>query len=183
MSQLFCIFFFSNTSIFFFFNYRIPSPTRPLITRNSFQPSPPLDKDGVLAEVSSLDNDPTSQKGFYIQFDNDPPKRPKPPLRTKRGSPKKERSYVMEEGEEEQEQRLLEKRKQLERELDEEKLKEEEKRRQMMAEQEKQRLRAQRGTSQQESQKVAAASAIVIESDSSQPDPVSLYYCFIKTLL
>lgn len=31
------------------------------------------------------------QKGFYISFDNTQPKRPKPPLRTKR-SPKKERS-------------------------------------------------------------------------------------------
>lgn len=31
------------------------------------------------------------QKGFYIAFDNSQPKRPKPPLRTKR-SPKKERS-------------------------------------------------------------------------------------------
>lgn len=31
------------------------------------------------------------QKGFYISFDNSQPKRPKPPLRTKR-SPKKERS-------------------------------------------------------------------------------------------
>lgn len=30
------------------------------------------------------------QKGFYIAFDNSQPKRPKPPLRTKR-SPKKER--------------------------------------------------------------------------------------------
>lgn len=30
------------------------------------------------------------QKGFYISFDNTQPKRPKPPLRTKR-SPKKER--------------------------------------------------------------------------------------------
>lgn len=30
------------------------------------------------------------QKGFYISFDNSQPKRPKPPLRTKR-SPKKER--------------------------------------------------------------------------------------------
>lgn len=33
----------------------------------------------------------TDQKGFYIAFDNAQPKRPKPPLRTKR-SPKKERS-------------------------------------------------------------------------------------------
>lgn len=31
------------------------------------------------------------QKGFYVAFDNVQPKRPKPPLRTKR-SPKKERS-------------------------------------------------------------------------------------------
>lgn len=33
----------------------------------------------------------SEQKGFYIAFDNVQPKRPKPPLRTKR-SPKKERS-------------------------------------------------------------------------------------------
>lgn len=33
------------------------------------------------------------QKGFYISFDNSQPKRPKPPLRTKR-SPKKERGNL-----------------------------------------------------------------------------------------
>lgn len=82
--------------------YRIPSPTRPVITRNSFQPSPSPPPQApsasvespAMAEISSLDNDPTNQKGFYISFDNDQPKRPKPPLRTKRASPKKERSYV-----------------------------------------------------------------------------------------
>lgn len=75
--------------------YRIPSPTRPLISRNAFQPSPPrgATPEPPLAEISSLDNDPTNQKGFYISFDNEQPKRPKPPLRTKRNSPKKERSY------------------------------------------------------------------------------------------
>lgn len=83
--------------------YRIPSPTRPLV-RAAFQqstPSPPPTKQGApsnndkdvtlpLTEISSLDNDPTNQKGFYISFDNEQPKRPKPPLRMKRGSPKKE---------------------------------------------------------------------------------------------
>uniref|UniRef100_A0A1B6FVT7 Patronin n=1 Tax=Cuerna arida TaxID=1464854 RepID=A0A1B6FVT7_9HEMI len=62
--------------------YRIPSPTRshaPL-SKNSFSsPTPP----SVRA---------TPEKGFYISFDDDsPPKRPKPPLRIKRNSPKKER--------------------------------------------------------------------------------------------
>lgn len=31
-----------------------------------------------------------NEKGFYISFDNEQPKRPKPPLRAKRGSPKKD---------------------------------------------------------------------------------------------
>ena len=35
--------------------------------------------------------DDSESKGFYISFDNDSqPKRPKPPLRVKRASPKKE---------------------------------------------------------------------------------------------
>nr|CAD7568138.1 unnamed protein product [Timema californicum] len=68
--------------------YRIPSPTRPAIARNSFQQqnlpeAPPLEAD-----------DETTEKGFYISFDDEKnqPKRPKPPLRTKRSSPKKERT-------------------------------------------------------------------------------------------
>lgn len=147
--------------------YRIPSPTRPLITRNSFQPSPTPEKEPPLAEISSLDKDPTSQKGFYIQFDNDQPKRPKPPLRMKRGSPKKERSYV------EEEEVRADKKRQLERELDEDRMKkeEEDRRRQMLIEQERERIRAKREASQ-ESQRVAAASAIIIENDKGKADPV-----------
>ncbi|KAL4710262.1 hypothetical protein ACJJTC_003542 [Scirpophaga incertulas] len=60
--------------------YRIPSPTRPSLSRNSFQ-----EPDGQ--------TEPENEKGFYISFDNEQPKRPKPPLRAKRGSPRKERSH------------------------------------------------------------------------------------------
>ncbi|XP_074040441.1 calmodulin-regulated spectrin-associated protein patronin isoform X3 [Leptinotarsa decemlineata] len=157
--------------------YRIPSPTRPAITRNSFQPSPspPNLEPPPIGEVSSLDNDPSTQKGFYISFDDDQPKRPKPPLRTKRMSPKKERSYVespeeaIERREEQQRQEL---KKRLERELVEEKLRneEEDRRRQALIEQERERLRAKREASQ-ERQKVNAASAIIIGNDLSNPDP------------
>lgn len=168
--------------------YRIPSPTRPLITRNSFQPSPPpiiaSEKEtsaGPVGEISSLDNDPTNKKGFYIQFDDEPPKRPKPPLRMKRGSPKKERSYVEEESETREHEQRMEKKKQLEKELNEERFKkdEDEKRRQMLIEQERERLKARREASQ-ESKKVVAASAMVIEDDDSNQDPVSFYMRFIK---
>lgn len=55
--------------------YRIPSPTRPSLARNSFHK--PED---------------TNEKGFYISFDNEQPKRPKPPLRAKKGSPRKDQS-------------------------------------------------------------------------------------------
>lgn len=60
--------------------YRIPSPTRPSLSRNSFQ------------QLEQEEPSEPNEKGFYISFDNDQPKRPKPPLRAKRGSPKKERS-------------------------------------------------------------------------------------------
>ncbi|XP_046865785.1 patronin isoform X4 [Drosophila willistoni] len=59
--------------------YRIPSPSRPSIQANSFQ-----DPRGGAEQEDS-----TAEKGFYISFDDDQPKRPKPPLRAKR-SPKKE---------------------------------------------------------------------------------------------
>ncbi|XP_045535124.1 patronin [Papilio machaon] len=59
--------------------YRIPSPTRPSLNRTSFQ---------HMEQEESEQN----EKGFYISFDNEQPKRPKPPLRAKRGSPRKERS-------------------------------------------------------------------------------------------
>lgn len=62
--------------------YRIPSPTtrnHPGLAANSFQ-----------SMESQHENDAENEKGFYISFDNDPqPKRPKPPLRKNRSSPKK----------------------------------------------------------------------------------------------
>lgn len=59
------------------------------------------------------------QKGFYIAFDNAQPKRPKPPLRTKR-SPKKERSTDTDTGVVSNHQSKQEQIAQLERELDSE---------------------------------------------------------------
>ncbi|CAL7945726.1 unnamed protein product [Xylocopa violacea] len=76
--------------------YRIPSPTRPSISRNSFQPHPSLREatpsPSGTPEVTPLDPTDAGEKGFYICFDNDAPKKPKPTLRVKRTSPKKERS-------------------------------------------------------------------------------------------
>lgn len=73
--------------------YRIPSPTRPSISRNSFQPHPSLREATPsplgTAEVTPLDPTDAGEKGFYICFDNDAPKKPKPTLRVKRTSPKK----------------------------------------------------------------------------------------------
>ncbi|XP_058982274.1 patronin isoform X15 [Musca domestica] len=60
--------------------YRIPSPQRPQLHPNSFQDPRSAEK-----------NNSNAEKGFYISFDDDQPKRPKPPLRAKR-SPKKEKS-------------------------------------------------------------------------------------------
>ncbi|XP_039480570.1 patronin isoform X36 [Drosophila santomea] len=62
--------------------YRIPSPSRPSIQANSFQ-----DPRAMAAAPGAEDQPP--EKGFYISFDDEQPKRPKPPLRAKR-SPKKE---------------------------------------------------------------------------------------------
>lgn len=42
-------------------------------------------------EITPLDSSDAGEKGFYISFDNDGPKKPKPALRVKR-SPKKERT-------------------------------------------------------------------------------------------
>lgn len=88
--------------------YRIPSPTRPSLNLNSFQVREcivkiaknnqfQLHKRQMISKyyllISQKPNEDVNneQKGFYISFDNTQPKRPKPPLRTKR-SPKKERS-------------------------------------------------------------------------------------------
>jgi len=67
--------------------YRIPSPSRPSIQANSFQD--PRGNGVGGGSISGEEQRP--EKGFYISFDNDQPKRPKPPLRAKR-SPKKELS-------------------------------------------------------------------------------------------
>ncbi|CAH1117780.1 unnamed protein product [Phaedon cochleariae] len=158
--------------------YRIPSPTRP--ARASFHPpaspSPPAQREVGGPEVGvDVDEDPAHRKGFYISFDDDQPKRPKPPLRVKRMSPKKERSYV-ETAEETQQRRenhdRQEKRKQLERELEEERFRkeDEDKRRQALIEQEREKLKAKREASQ-ERQNVNAASAIIIGNDLNNPDP------------
>ncbi|XP_020292949.1 patronin isoform X6 [Pseudomyrmex gracilis] len=74
--------------------YRIPSPTRPTISQNSFQPHPLRETSSRSAtpDVTPLDPNDAGEKGFYISFDNDVPKKPKPTLRVKRMSPKKERS-------------------------------------------------------------------------------------------
>jgi len=73
--------------------YRIPSPTRPTISQNSFQPHPSLRETtssrSATPDVTPLDPSDAGEKGFYISFDNDAPKKPKPTLRLKRTSPKK----------------------------------------------------------------------------------------------
>ncbi|XP_023703294.1 patronin isoform X3 [Cryptotermes secundus] len=73
--------------------YRIPSPTRPSLSRNSFQQQE-SDDAASMPSAYEMDQsgDASTEKGFYISFDSDvAPKRPKPPLRVKRSSPKKER--------------------------------------------------------------------------------------------
>jgi hypothetical protein len=71
--------------------YRIPSPTRPSLSRNSFQQQE-SDNASSMPPAHEVDQsgDGSTEKGFYISFDSDvAPKRPKPPLRVKRSSPKK----------------------------------------------------------------------------------------------
>ncbi|XP_033208972.1 patronin isoform X3 [Belonocnema kinseyi] len=76
--------------------YRIPSPTRPSISRNSFQPHSSLRETtpspSAAPDITPNEPSETAEKGFYISFDNDAPKKPKPTLRQKKASPKKERS-------------------------------------------------------------------------------------------
>lgn len=84
--------------------YRIPSPTRPHLNANSFQD--PQEEEDI------------NEKGFYISFDNEQPKRPKPPLRAKK-SPKKERNDSLTGGNSEKRDQIS----QLEKELDKERLK------------------------------------------------------------
>lgn len=71
--------------------YRIPSPTRPSLSRNSFQQQESDDAASLpSAHEADQSGDGNTEKGFYISFESDvAPKRPKPPLRVKRSSPKK----------------------------------------------------------------------------------------------
>lgn len=76
--------------------YRKPSPTRPSISRNSFQQPHQSSRESLSSPVSSsttevpnFEANETAEKGFYISFDNDAPKKPKPALGLKRTSPKK----------------------------------------------------------------------------------------------
>ena len=71
--------------------YRIPSPTRPSLSRNSFQQQESDDAASLpSAHEADQSGEGNSEKGFYISFESDvAPKRPKPPLRVKRSSPKK----------------------------------------------------------------------------------------------
>ncbi|KAK0179121.1 hypothetical protein PV327_007941 [Microctonus hyperodae] len=75
--------------------YRIPSPTKTTISRSPFQPHPSMREASpsptAPPEITPLDSSDAGEKGFYISFDNDAPKKPKPTLRVKR-SPKKERT-------------------------------------------------------------------------------------------
>jgi hypothetical protein len=71
--------------------YRIPSPTRPSLSRNSFQQQESDDAASIpSANEVDQSGDGGTEKGFYISFDSDAaPKRPKPPLRVRKSSPKK----------------------------------------------------------------------------------------------
>ncbi|XP_076751764.1 calmodulin-regulated spectrin-associated protein patronin isoform X15 [Xylocopa sonorina] len=81
-----------------------PTEKRQVTTLHTPVPAPPVDdmKPQNISfigtpEVTPLDPTDAGEKGFYICFDNDAPKKPKPTLRVKRTSPKKERtvsSYV-----------------------------------------------------------------------------------------
>ncbi|XP_033307110.1 patronin isoform X18 [Bombus vosnesenskii] len=81
-----------------------PTEKRQITAMHAPVPAPPVDdmKPQNISfigtpEVTPLDPTDAGEKGFYICFDNDAPKKPKPTLRVKRTSPKKERgvsSYV-----------------------------------------------------------------------------------------
>ncbi|XP_017760216.1 PREDICTED: patronin isoform X13 [Eufriesea mexicana] len=78
-----------------------PTEKRQITALHAPVPAPPVDdmKPQNISfigtpEVTPLDPTDAGEKGFYICFDNDAPKKPKPTLRVKRTSPKKERSVA-----------------------------------------------------------------------------------------
>ncbi|KYM95331.1 Short spindle protein 4 [Cyphomyrmex costatus] len=170
--------------------YRIPSPTRPTISQNSFQPHPSLRETSRSAtpDVTPLDSTDPNEKGFYISFDNDAPKKPKPALRVKRTSPKKERSmssYIEHEDftmhSESPLANVIEKHKQIEaqRELERERLRQADEReqqrqemrdRELKREMEKERQREKQRDSSTDSRH-ASGVGLVIGNQLTNPDP------------
>ncbi|KMQ97150.1 calmodulin-regulated spectrin-associated protein 1 [Lasius niger] len=76
-----------------------PTEKRQVTALHTPVPAPPADDMKpqnisfiATPDVTPLDSTDAGEKGFYISFDNDAPKKPKPTLRVKRMSPKKERS-------------------------------------------------------------------------------------------
>lgn len=166
--------------------YRIPSPTRPHVSRSSFQ-QVQSQEDVSVTELPSQDNSGTSnEKGFYISFDNEQPKKPKPPLRVKRGSPKKEKitpptsstninklgtEYSNDSHVDRPDKIARERHKQLIKELEEEKKQIEE------AKLEKQRiarLELEKQRSEQRKEKEPSATALMIGSEITHLDPNSV---------
>ncbi|XP_072763934.1 patronin isoform X3 [Anoplolepis gracilipes] len=174
--------------------YRIPSPTRPTISQNSFQPHPSLRETissrSATPDVTPLDSTDAGEKGFYISFDNDAPKKPKPTLRVKRMSPKKERSvssYIEHEDflrSESPPVSVVEKHKQIEahRELERERLRQAEEReqqrqemrdRELKREMEKERQREKQRDGNTEGRH-ASGVGLVIGNQLTNPDPNSM---------
>lgn len=154
--------------------YRIPSPTRPHISRNSFQ----LQHD--VPEPAKPEPDASNEKGFYISFDNEQPKKPKPPLRVKRGSPKKDKpasapaigsgDFSSSSNVGRQDNIARERHKLLVKELEEEK--------RQMEEAQRERARAEKMQLEKERVEIArkeneAATTLVIGAELKQLDPVS----------
>ncbi|CAB3360073.1 Hypothetical predicted protein [Cloeon dipterum] len=73
--------------------YRLPSPTRPVSkVRPAYQTAKQTEEEDEPEDVSptqTLKDGVDADKGFYISFD-EPPKRPKPPLRTKKVAKKQQ---------------------------------------------------------------------------------------------
>lgn len=162
--------------------YRIPSPTRPLISRNPFQQ--PQNTEVSTTELPAPVDTSANEKGFYISFDNEQPKKPKPPLRVKRGSPKKEKvslpanstinnNNISNQSHMEQPEKIpRERHKQLARELEEQKRKAEE------AKIEKQRVEKLEMEKEKAEQvrKEKEATALVIGSELTHLDPVREFF-------
>ncbi|XP_070152384.1 patronin isoform X3 [Polyergus mexicanus] len=174
--------------------YRIPSPTRPAISQNSFQPHPSLremiSSRSATPDITPLDSTDAGEKGFYISFDNDVPKKPKPTLRVKRMSPKKERSvssYIEHEDfmrSESPPVSIVEKQKQVEaqRELERERLRQAEEReqqrqgmrdRELKREMERERQREKQRDGNTEGRH-ASGVGLVIGNELTNPDPNSM---------